>query len=303
MTLVPVETLPSPGDIERRRDYCRQLEAGHILFFPTAPFDLSPEDRAFLLSVRQAESAYHKNIAYRPAQDRVTGFESGRVDVDRLRAALRTYSQNVLRFVSDFLSPYVSDWRIDYASLRPVEESGRPMPLKKRNDLLHVDAFPTRPTYGRCILRVFTNIHPSRSRVWVTGPPFEAVVDRWVPPRMLRRLTRWARSSVRRWGRTALGWLRRAGLPVTPRSPYDRFMLWLHDYLKASRDFQENSPKERWEFPPGSTWMCFTDIVPHAGLAGQYALEQTLLIDPTAFQTPDRAPIRILERRCGVALA
>jgi len=302
MALVSIEALPSPGETERRRDYCRQLEAGHILFFPTVPFDLPPEDRTFLISVRQAESAYHKNIAYRPAQDRVTGFEAGQVDAERLRAVLRRYSQNVIRFVADFLSPYAQHWRIDYASLRPVEESGRPMPLKKRNDLLHVDAFPTRPTYGRCILRVFTNIHPNRPRVWVTGPPFETVVDRWVPPAMLKRLARWARSPARRWGRTVLGWVRRVGLPVTPRSTYDRFMLWLHDYLKASPDFQANCPKERWEFPAGSTWMCFTDIVPHAVLAGQYALEQTFLIDPATFQTPDRAPIRILESRCGVAL-
>lgn len=290
-----------PG--QRSRQYCQQLETGHILFFARTPFTLPEADLLFLRTVRQASSAYHKNIAYRPLQDRVTGFADGKAEGDRLRAVFRTYSRAVIDFVATFLAPYAPTWRIDYASFRPLEESTRVLPPKKRNDLLHVDAFPTRPTHGRCILRVFTNIHPDRPRRWMTGPPFEVIVERWVPPAMLGRLTRWARSPVRRFGRRVLAGLRRLGLPVVVRPPYDRFMLWLHDYLKTSPAFQTECPKEHWEFPPGSTWMCFTDIVPHAVLGGQYALEQTFLIDPAAFQRPEQAPVRILERRCGVRLA
>ena len=43
---------------------------------------------------------------------------------------------------------YARSWRVDYASFRPVEEQGRELPLRHRNDLLHLDAFPTRPTHG-----------------------------------------------------------------------------------------------------------------------------------------------------------
>lgn len=298
----PAGWVPGVDSDRRSRQYCQELEAGHILFFARAPFALPESDLAFLRNVRQASSAYHKNIAYRPLQDRVTGFADGKAEADRLRAVLRNYSRAVIDFVTAFLAPYAQTWQVDYASFRPLEESTRVLPPKKRNDLLHVDAFPTRPTHGRSILRVFTNIHPDRPRVWMTGPAFETVVERWVPPAMLGRLTRWARSPVRRLGQRVLAGLRRLGLPVVPRPPYDRFMLWLHDYLKASRAFQTECPKERWEFPAGSTWICFTDIVTHAVLGGQYALEQTFLIDPSAFQRPERAPVHILERRCGVRL-
>jgi hypothetical protein len=38
-------------------------------------------------------------------------------------------------------------------------------------------------------------------------------------------------------------------------------------------------------------------------LAGQYALEQTFLVDPNAMVTPDSAPIAILERMTGARLS
>src|SRR5437764_4867581 len=44
----------------------------------------------------------------------------------------------------------------------------RQLAQKSRNDLIHVDAFPTRPTNGNRILRVFSNISPDIPRVWVT---------------------------------------------------------------------------------------------------------------------------------------
>jgi hypothetical protein len=80
-------------------------------------------------------------------------------------------------------------------------------------------------------------------------------------------------------------------------------MLRFHDYLKEKSDFQENCRKVRIEFPPGSTWICFTDSVPHAVLSGQYALEQTFIIDLRGLVTPERAPIRVLEKIAGRPMA
>jgi hypothetical protein len=59
----------------------------------------------------------------------------------------------------------------------------------------------------------------------------------------------------------------------------------------------------RIEFPPGSTWICFTDSVPHAVLSGQYALEQTFIINLRGLVSPERAPIRVLEKMAGKPLA
>jgi hypothetical protein len=42
--------------------------------------------------------------------------------------------------------------------------------------------------------------------------------------------------------------------------------------------------------------------VPHAVLSGQYALEQTFIIPLTSLVTPDKAPLRVLEKLAGKPL-
>ncbi len=86
------------------------------------------------------------------------------------------------------------------------------------------------------------------------------------------------------------------------RSPYDRFMLRFHEYLKRNSEFQANCPKYRFDFPAGSTWLAFTDIVPHSVQSGQHALEQTFIIDRQSMAQPENAPVSILERLSGRAL-
>ena len=105
---------------------------------------------------------------------------------------------------------------------------------------------------------------------------------------------------------TGTGWadmLRAVGLPIADRSAYDRFMLGFHDYLKFNRDYQRDCAKYRFEFPPDSTWMVFTDIVPHAVLSGQHALEQTVIVRCESLAARGHAPIAILEALCGWPLA
>jgi hypothetical protein len=72
-----------------------------------------------------------------------------------------------------------------------------------------------------------------------------------------------------------------------------------HNAMKEDANFQENTPKNRWEFPPNSSWMVFTDCVSHAVLSGQYALEQTLLVPPSALIEPQRSPLAIVEYMTG----
>jgi hypothetical protein len=48
--------------------------------------------------------------------------------------------------------------------------------------------------------------------------------------------------------------------------------------------------------------MVYTDTVPHAVLAGQYALEQTLLVEPEALVAPETSPLKVLEKMAGTAL-
>ena len=282
---------------ERTRWYCDQLERGKILFFAGIPFDFPQADRDFLLSQKQTGSRFHKNISYRPTKDILKGVSSDSPDRERLQRVMQHFSQEATRFVSILLAPYAGKLKLDFASFRPLEEESRDLPLHKRNDLLHVDAFPTRPTRGGRILRFFVNINPSAGRVWNIGEPFDVFMPRLNKTRTISPPFRNAATrSLARLASTI-------GLPVADRSRYDEYMLYLHDWLKENTDFQQNSPKQELVFPPGCTWMVYTDGVPHAVLSGRYALEQTFIVPPEAFVTPEVAPIRVLETMTGMPMA
>ncbi|HTV82041.1 MAG TPA: Kdo hydroxylase family protein [Acidobacteriaceae bacterium] len=297
---IPAGAAASP---ERARAWCAQLEAGDILYFPQSPVPLSSDDVSFLLGQQQTDSSLHKNIAYKPNVDRLSGFDAKTANpaaVDRLHAVMRRYSRSVVAFLTEFLSPYQANWQLDYASFRPQEEQGRDLPLRRRNDLLHTDAFPTRPTYGARILRFFNNIHPGRTRDWVVSDPFAETVRQFAPAQIAPQpgnvLSRAGRSAARAVG---LG----AAIPSLKRSPYDDFMMRFHNFLKENPQWQADCPKYAFQFPPGSSWMVYTDTVPHAVLAGQYALEQTFLVRPQAMVRPEVSPLRVLEEIAQARLA
>jgi hypothetical protein len=279
-------------------DLCARLESGDILFFPTSPVALDEADRTFLLRQKQSE-AFHKNISYRPGPDRLKGVDARDAAArDRTHRVMRDYSRQAVAFMASFLPAYARDWKVDFASFRPIEENGRKVALRARNDLIHVDSFPSRPSYGDRLLRIFTNINPERPRVWVTSDNFEQLAWQYGgkaglphPPSSLSRL----RSGALR----ALSGL---GLPVIDRPPYDQFMLRFHHFLKENADFQRDCRKERWEFPPNSTWVCFTDTTSHSCVSGQYALEQTFIVRRGSLVRPETAPIAVLERMAGFPL-
>lgn len=286
---------------QRARECCEQLEAGKVLFMDRIPYFFPQADREFLLSQRQSESRLHKNVSYRPAQDVLRGAAGEAEDQSHLHDIMRRYSAEVTRFLGQLLQPYAAHWTLDYASFRPEEEQGRDLPVHKRNDLLHVDSFPTRPMHGRRILRCFSNINPSAARIWnTTADDFSALAQQFAVDAGLPGFA--ARGGAR--GNSLLQGVKKMfGMKGVDASAYDRFMLHFHDYLKEKTDFQQNCRKVRIEFPPGSTWICFTDSVAHAVLSGQYALEQTFIIGLPGLVTPEKAPIRQLEKIAGSKLA
>jgi hypothetical protein len=291
----------SPADAaSRARQCCEHLEDGRILCFDGVPFVFFKEDREFLLSQRQSGSRLHKNVSYRPKQDVLRGTAGDRVEVARLQEVMRRYSRQVTDFIGRLLAPYAEHFQLDYASFRPEQEQGRDLSVHKRNDLLHFDAFPTRPMHGRRILRCFTNINPTEARVWNTTDGFPELAGKYAADAGLPAIA--AQGSPR--AHPLIRSVKKAlGLKAVDHSAYDRFMLRFHDYLKENAAFQENCPKIRIEFPPGSTWLCYTDSVPHSVLSGQYALEQTFIIPLEAMVAPHKAPIRVLEKIAGMPLA
>jgi 3-deoxy-D-manno-oct-2-ulosonic acid (Kdo) hydroxylase len=303
MALITIENSGSAPPTEQARAWCERLEAGDILYFPQTPISFRPQDLSFLLGQQQTGSTLHKNIAYKPNLDSVSGLDAGTTgaaELEQLQAIMRQYSQDVTRFLTHFLSPYQGRWKLDYASFRPQEEEGRDLPLRRRNDLLHTDAFPTRPTRGARILRFFNNIHPTRTRDWVVSDPFSALAPRYAPQQIaLPAASNAASRTLRSLANAAgLGY----AVPSLKRSPYDDFMMRFHNFLKENASFQAECRKEYVQFPPGSSWMVYTDMVPHAVLSGQYALEQTFLVAHEAMVSPASSPLSVLEAMTHSAL-
>lgn len=305
MVTIPREALPDGRPLSESQSHlwCRQLEEGNILFFPQTPVPIAEDDLRFLLTLEQTSSGLHKNLAYKPAEDRVSGADVKGADPaasERLHRILREYSQRVTAFLTEFLAPYKSRWQLDYGSFRPQEEQGRDLSLRRRNDLMHTDAFPTRPTHGARILRFFNNLHPNKTRDWITGEPFRTLVPQFMPGKIAlpREQSTLARVTLQAACGVGLG----RAIPALKRSPYDSFMMRFHNFLKENAEYQAHGKQETWFFPPGSSWMVYTDMVPHAVLAGQYALEQTYLVAPEAMVAPEHAPLNVLEKLAGEKL-
>jgi hypothetical protein len=282
------------GDLSQfpKEKYCQELEAGNILFLPFIPFPFSEEDHQFLLEQRQTGAKNRKNIAYKPKTNTITNAEGSS---QQLLEVMQRYSKSCTAFLSQLLSPYAEGWQLDYASFRPFQEKGRQLRTRARNDLLHVDSFPTRPMNGKRILRFFTNINPTESRFWTTSDPFEVLAERFGG-----KGVSFPRNDTLLRSLASIG--KKVGLPISLRSPYDTFMLNLHNFLKENQEFQQTCHKDFWEFPPRSCWIVFTDQVSHAATAGQYAIEQTYNIPTSALVNPQTAPISVLEKLSQRAL-
>lgn len=272
----------------------RRLERGEVVYFPVCPFSLPRgDDLRFLLEQRLASRA-HKNISYTPRTGRAHGFRrTGAMQSERLHGLLAAFSATATSWLADVLPCYARAWRLDQVTFRPEEEATRRLRLTSRNDLLHVDAFPSRPTGGSRILRLFANVNPTEPRVWATSEPFPRLLERYGRVVGLPDRPRTWRAALRR---RVLGIFRKA---ERKRSTYDEFMLRFHDFLKRNEDFQERCPKRIWQFPPGSAWVVMTDVASHAALRGRFALEHSYFVAPQTLALPEESPPVLLQRACG----
>ena len=278
---------------------CEQLERGNVICMQKTPFIPSEADCAWLRDQKQTTASVHKNIAFKPHLNKTTGVDAeSKADAERLHKIMSAYSARALEFMRAFFPNYAKAWKVDYATFRPVEEEGRNLSMRHRNDLMHVDSFPTRPTHGGRILRMFTNINPSKDRIWCTGLPLEQLANKYAKDAGLMNVTG-PGATVKR-GLAAMG--RVVGLRTPDRSPYDQFMMRFHNYLKESDEFQQNGKADTMAFKPGETWLTFTDQVAHSVLSGQYAVEQTCIVPFSAMSHPELAPVSVLEKIAGKQL-
>ncbi len=264
------------------------LEAGRVLM-AELPFRLL-QDEMFLLSPGIMGSE-RKNISFDPVNGQVGNTSLAGAEAERLRTMLRGFGDAAEMLVRDLLPNYAAALERARTSFRPAEIAGREYSPRHDDRLLHVDAFPSRPMRGRRILRLFCNVAADGApREWRVGEPF---------PNFARQFLPRARS-----GLPGSAWLlEQVGITKGRRSEYDRIMLRLHDTGKLDAAYQSEAPRADVSFAAGTTWLCFTDQVLHAALAGHCALEQTFHLPIDAMAHPERSPLRVLERLAGRVLA
>lgn len=256
-----------------------------MLWLPKSPFQLTSAEGVLLDPATSDGKA--KNIRYDPAARTVGGTSLQGQVRELLTAMMGRFAAEAHALVDRLFPSYGASLQTRLVSFRPVGIEGRPASPRKDDARLHVDAFASRPNQGQRILRVFTNINPhGRPRVWNVGEPFEDFARRF-----LSRVPRYS---------PALAWcLERLHITKSRRTEYDHIMLHLHDLAKLDLDYQRTAPAHRFEFPPGTVWICFSDQVLHAALAGHYMMEQTYFLPVEGMVRPERAPVRVLERLVG----
>jgi hypothetical protein len=258
-----------------------ELEAGGVLLLPNLAFAIKESERAIFSPDVLTTS---KNVSFDPSKRRLSGTTLTGEDGEALRSVMERFNNHAEALLGALLPAYVGRLQHARASFRPAEIAGRATSWRKDDTRLHVDSFPASPVQGRRILRLFTNVNPAgRPRSWRVGDGFEPVARRFAPA-LGRQLP----------GSAAL--LQLLHITKSRRTGYDALMLRLHDRMKSDPEFQSSSPQVAFEFTPGSTWIAFTDEVPHAAMAGQYQLEQTFLLPVAAMLHPERSPLRILEK-------
>ena len=153
------------------------LEAGHVLFLPNLRFELSEAERAYLTPETVGKS---KNVSYDPASGKIGGTTVAALKVHDLRALMDRFAASTRTLLATLLPSYKGGLHQAKTSLRPVEVAGRKQTWRKDDTRLHVDSFPSQPSNGKRILRVFTNVNPDgRPRVWKVGEPFESVARKF----------------------------------------------------------------------------------------------------------------------------
>ena len=266
----------------------RGLEHGSVLHFPQLRFSMEEVEQRLMSPAIAASS---KNVSLDPSTGELRGASGSEADLSLLRNMMQRFAACTATLLRNLLPRYDAGLLQGRTSFRPVEIASRSISWRKDDTRLHVDSFPSTPVRDKRILRIFSNVNPlGQSRAWRLGESFETVARRYLPS-LPRPVT----------GVSPL--LRTLGITKGRRSAYDHLMLRLHDRMKSDLRYQKEAEQSFHELEAGSTWIAFTDQVSHAAMRGQYALEQTYYVPIAFMRDPSQAPLRILERLAGRALA
>jgi 3-deoxy-D-manno-oct-2-ulosonic acid (Kdo) hydroxylase len=271
------------------QDWHLALELGHVIALPNLAFALSAQEAALMQPEQAARisSAKRKSVYLRPGVPGVQGLGADRTHAEVLTKMIARYRDQASALAALIFPHYAGQFRPGPTSFRPREQGGQSLSWRKDDSRLHVDSFPSSPTHGQRIFRVFTNVNPlGLPRTWRVGEPFEPMAQRFLP-------------KVKPYRRWQANLLQRLGATKSLRTPYDHTMSGLHDAAKADLDYQKNGPQQTVQFAAGSSWICLSDQIVHAATDGQFMLEQTLWLPPQALRYPELSPLAVLQRLQG----
>ena len=265
-------------------DWTAAVEAGKVLHFPRLGFDLQPAETALLREDMLKPGTRNVSLG---ADGVLKGAAGSAAEQEALGAMVGRFRRQALQLIDGLLPEYRGQLRVAPTSFRPKQVETRAQSVRADDQRMHVDAFPSRPSYGERLLRVFTNLNPHGvPRVWRVGEDFETVARRFLPQAKPYRL----------WQARMLNAVHAT---KSLRSEYDHLMLQLHDLMKFDEDYQKNGTQLTMPFAPGSVWVCFSDQATHAVMSGQYMMEQTLYLPPGREVNPQSSPLAILTRLVG----
>ena len=272
------------AEAHSRPEWTAAVEAGKVLYFPRLGFAVQPEEQALLREDTLAPKSRNVSLG---ADGVLKGAAGSAQDQQALAAMVGRFRQQALQLVDDLLPEYKGQLRVAPTSFRPKQVETRAQSVRADDQRMHVDGFPSRPSYGERLLRVFTNLNPHGvPRVWRVGEDFETIARRFLPQAKPYRL----------WQAKLLNAVHAT---KSLRSEYDHLMLQLHDLMKFDEQYQKNGTQVTVPFPPGSVWVCFSDQATHAVMSGQFMMEQTLYLPPGKEVDPQASPLAILTRLMG----
>lgn len=265
------------------------------------PFALPSDDDLHFFREELPKRLSRKNVSLYP-NGSLKGVEGDPAVVERVRRVLSERMREVTSFLERCAPSLARGMRVGTASFRPIEEQGRALSAHASNELIHVDAGAYGATHGDRILRVFTNVNPTKPRVWTTKGDLRAVLERYGAKVGLSNGVALAQGPFGKlYTATCRGLGRLTGLATMAidSSPYDRAMRRLHNYMKDTPAFQADPVgHEEIAFAPFASWLVFTDAVSHACVSGQFAFVDTFII-PRENVAAATTPWNLLE--AGVA--
>ncbi|MGH7191307.1 MAG: Kdo hydroxylase family protein, partial [Acetobacteraceae bacterium] len=180
LEVLGVTAWDAPVEPDQSARAVEALETGRVLFFPFLPFAVMAGEQKFLSE--DALEPGRKNISFDPAEGTCQGSRHGGAEAAELAAMLERFARQAEALMLALAPGYAGRLERARTSFRPAEIEDRATSVRKNDRLLHVDAFPTRPTRGKRILRVFSNIAPDGAeRLWRVGEPFAEFAKKFFP--------------------------------------------------------------------------------------------------------------------------